>query len=71
MEVIKMSYLTSKEKEEIIRRRRNISDGDGKKHPINNLEIHHRDRNPNNNDPQNLRVLTKKEHKDLHERYGR
>jgi len=31
-----MSRLTSKEKEEIIRRRGNISDGDGKKHPITN-----------------------------------
>jgi hypothetical protein len=66
-----MTNLTSKEKEEIIRRRGNISDGDGNKHPITNLEIHHKDRNPNNNDPKNLRVLTKKEHKDLHERFGR
>lgn len=66
-----MSYLTSEEKEEIIRRRGNISDGDQEKHPITNLEIHHKDRNPNNNDPQNLRVLTKQEHKDLHKRYER
>jgi len=66
-----MSHLTDKEKEEIIRRRGNISDGDGEKHPINNLEIHHKDRNTNNNDPQNLRVLTIKEHKELHKRYGR
>ena len=65
-----MSHLTSKEKEEIIRRRGNISSGDKKKHPITNLEIHHKDRNPNNNDPQNLRVLTKKEHEDLHKRFG-
>ena len=66
-----MAELTSNEKEEIIRRRGNISDGDGKKHPMNALEIHHKDRNPNNNDPKNLRVLTKQEHKALHERYGR
>lgn len=65
-----MSYLSSKDKEEIIRHRSNISDGDGKKHPINNLEVHHKDRNPSNNDPKNLRVLTKKEHQDLHKRYG-
>jgi len=65
-----MSHLSSKDKEEIIRRRGNISDGDGNKHPITNLEIHHKDRNPNNNDPQNLRVLTKKEHEDLHKRFG-
>jgi len=65
-----MSHLTDKEKEEIIRRRGNVSNGDEKKHPISNLEIHHKDRNPNNNDPKNLRVLTKKEHQDLHKRYG-
>lgn len=66
-----MTELTFKEKEEIIRRRGNISDVDKEKHPINVLEIHHKDRNPNHNDPQNLRVLTKQEHKDLHKRYGR
>ena len=65
-----MSRLSEKDKEEIIRRRGNISDGDGEKHPINNLQIHHKDRNSENNDPQNLRVLTKKEHEDLHKRYG-
>jgi len=65
-----MSHLSSKDKEEIIGRRGNISNGDKKKHPITNLEIHHKDRNPNNNDPQNLRVLTKKEHEDLHKRFG-
>lgn len=66
-----MSRLTSEEKEKIIRRRNNISDGDKMKHPISNLEIHHKDRNPNNNDPQNLRVLTVKEHQDLHKRSGK
>ena len=52
----------------IIRRRGNISDGDGNKHPINVLEIHHKDRNTDNNDPRNLRVLTKKGHDELHRR---
>jgi hypothetical protein len=66
-----MTLLTSKEKEELIRRRNNISDGDKNKHPISNLEIHHKDRNPDNNDPKNLRVLTVKEHKDLHKRSGK
>ena len=45
-------------------------DGDGEAHRISNLEIHHKDRNPNNNDPRNLRILTEKEHEDLHSKYG-
>ena len=65
-----MGKLTPSQREAIIRRRGNISDGDGKKHPINVLEIHHKDRNTDNNDPRNLRVLTEKEHDDLHRRAG-
>ena len=65
-----MTRLTPSKREEIIRRRGNISDRDKKKHPITNLEIHHKDRDPNNNDPRNLRVLTKKEHDELHRRAG-
>jgi hypothetical protein len=65
-----MSLLSSKERENIIRRRGCRSDKDGKVHRIFNLEIHHRDRNPHHNDPRNLRVLTKKEHDDLHRRAG-
>jgi len=65
-----MGKLTPQEREEVIRRRGNISDRDGQKHPITNLEIHHKDRNPDNNDPQNLRVLTPKEHDELHKRAG-
>lgn len=65
-----MPELTPSQREEIIRRRDCISDKDGKKHPITNLEIHHKDRNRNNNDPKNLRVLTPKEHQDLHKRAG-
>ncbi len=61
---------SSSEREKIIRRRGTVSDGDGKKHQIQNLDIHHKDRNKNNNDPGNLRVLTKKEHQDLHKKYG-
>lgn len=64
-----MARLTSEKRDEIIRRRGYRSDGDGKRHNISNLEIHHRDRNPNNNDPRNLRVLTKKEHDGLHKKY--
>jgi hypothetical protein len=65
-----MPGLTPSEREEIIRRRGCKSDGDGEVHRISNLEIHHRDRNNNNNDPRNLRVLTPKEHQDLHRRAG-
>ncbi|MBI2171737.1 MAG: HNH endonuclease [Chloroflexi bacterium] len=61
-----MPKLTPDKREEVIRRRGNISDGDGKKHPITNLEIHHKDRNTDNNAPKNLRVLTKNEHQVLH-----
>jgi hypothetical protein len=65
-----MSLLSSDDRENIIRRRGCKSDSDGKVHRISSLEIHHKDRNPQNNDPRNLRVLTKKEHDDLHRRAG-
>jgi hypothetical protein len=65
-----MPELTPSEREAIIRRRGCRSDGDGDAHRISNLEIHHKDRNTKNNDPRNLRVLTKKEHDDLHRRAG-
>lgn len=65
-----MPELTPEQKEEIIRRRRCKSDSDGKIHRISTLEIHHKDRNPNNNKPSNLRVLTKDEHQELHRKYG-
>ncbi len=66
-----MAELTSSQREEIIRRRGTKSDKTGKKSRIDNLEIHHKDRNINNNDTENLRVLTKKEHDDLHRRAGK
>jgi len=65
-----MTLLTPEEREEIIRRRGTKSDKTGKKSRIDRLVIHHKDRNPNNNDPRNLRVLTIKEHQELHERSG-
>jgi len=64
-----MTLLTPEEREAIIRRRGCRSDKDGKKHRIGNLEIHHKDRDKHNNDPRNLRVLTKKEHQELHSKY--
>jgi len=66
-----MTLLTSEQREEIIRRRGTKSDKTGKKSRIDSLVIHHKDRNPNNNDPTNLRVLTKKEHEELHNRSGK
>jgi len=66
-----MPKLTPEEREAIISRRGSKSDGDGKPHRKDNLEVHHKDRNTDNNDPQNLRVLTKKEHQDLHKRAKR
>jgi hypothetical protein len=65
-----VALLTPSEKEAIIRRRGCKSNGDGQVHRISNLEIHHKDRNPDNNDPRNLRVLTEKEHDELHKRAG-
>ena len=65
-----MSFLTNEEREKIIRRRGTKSDKTGKKSRIDRLEIHHKDRNPLNNDPTNIRVLTKKEHDELHKRAG-
>lgn len=61
--------LTEAEKRVIIERRGHLSDGDGKVH--RNLEVHHKNRNPRNNDPTNLRLLTPKEHQELHKRAGR
>ena len=60
--------LSSNQKNEIIQRRGSKSDKTGKRHRPDNLEIHHKDRNPGNNDPDNLRVLTPKEHDSLHGR---
>ena len=63
-----MPRITPRQREEIIRRRGTKSDKTGSKSRIDNLEVHHEDRDPENNDPRNLRVLTKKEHHDLHNR---
>ena len=63
-----MTLLTPEQREEIIRRRGTRSDKTRKKSRIDRLEIHHKDRNPDNNDPKNLRVLTIKEHQELHNR---
>ena len=66
----KKRTLTNDERQVILNRRGHRSDGDGKVHRDSNLEIHHKDRDPTNNAPRNLRVLTKKEHDGLHRRAG-
>ena len=58
--------LSSRQKIEIIQRRGSKSDKTGKRYRPDNLEIHHKDRNPGNNNPDNLTVLTPKEHDTLH-----
>lgn len=63
-----MAELTDKQKEAIKKRRRYICDRDKRRHRSSTLEIHHKDRNANHNDPRNLRVLCKDHHDDLHRR---
>jgi hypothetical protein len=61
-----MGKLTQAQKDAIIDRRGSVCDRDGRKHRI--LEVHHKDRDPENNDPKNLRVLCPKHHDELHGR---
>jgi hypothetical protein len=63
-----MGELTPSEKKEIIARRGNRCDRDSKIHRTSSLEVHHKDRNPSNNDPSNLRVLCRRHHDELHGR---
>ena len=63
-----MSLLSDEDKENIKRRRGFHCDRDGKVHRSSTLEIHHKDRHPQHNDPSNLRVLCKKHHDELHGR---
>ena len=63
-----MPELSKEEKDKIIERRGGKSAKTGVKHPKSQLVIHHINRNTLNNDPKNLKVLTEKEHKDLHKR---
>jgi hypothetical protein len=67
---MKKRTLTKQQKDDIFERRGCISDKDGKRHPRRLLDIHHKNRNPEDNRPENLRILTKDEHIVLHRRYG-
>ncbi len=61
-----MSLLSENDKEKIKKRRNYICNRDGRKHRSSTLIIHHKDRDPHNNDPNNLRLLCRKHHKELH-----
>lgn len=65
-----MPFLSSAEKYAIKKRRGFRCNRDGKVHKPRSLVIHHKDRDPENNDPRNLRVLCRKHHNDLHRRAG-
>ena len=65
-----MSELTEGQRIRIIRRRGNICDACGKRKWTSNLEVHHKDRNRNNNASTNLRVLCEECHDELHRRAG-
>ncbi len=67
---MKNRTLTQAEKDVIFERRGCVSGADGRRHPKRLLEIHHKDRNPENNDPRNLRILTIPQHQSLHRRAG-
>ena len=63
-----MSSLSEKDKHELMKRRGFKSDKTGGKNPASNLEVHHKNRDTRDNRPENLRLLTKKQHQDLHKR---
>lgn len=64
-----MAKLTSAQRLEIIKRRGYCDDITGQKHPEKVLEIHHKNRDTDDNRGANLRVLTKKQHDELHAKY--
>lgn len=65
-----MTELTTEERLAIIQRRDYRDDITKQKHPQKVLELHHIDRNRNNNALSNIRVLTIKQHQELHKRAG-
>jgi len=63
-----MALLSEEEKHSLMKRRGFKSDKTKRRHPPSKLVVHHKNRDPHNNRPENLRLLTKQEHKDLHKR---
>jgi len=66
-----MPELTSDERLAIIKRRKYRDDITKQKHPDKVLEVHHKNRDTKDNKTSNLRLLTKKQHQDLHKRAER
>ena len=66
-----MPELTPEQRIAIIKRRGCRSEKTKRRFPISELVIHHKNRNPLDNRPENLRVLTKREHEELHKRAKR
>jgi len=65
-----MAELTSEQRLAVIKRREYRDDITGQKHPAKVLEIHHKNRDTEDNSGNNLRILTKEQHKELHKRAG-
>ena len=65
-----MPELTPTQRLAIIKRRDYRDDITKQKHPAKVLDIHHKNRKRSDNEPRNLRVLTRKQHQDLHKRSG-
>jgi 5-methylcytosine-specific restriction endonuclease McrA len=58
--------LTPKQRSDLIRRRGGDCDGCGKRVNAGNAQIHHKNRNPNDDRPSNLRLLCTPCHDKLH-----
>lgn len=66
-----MPELTAAQRLAIIQRRDYRDDITGGKHPEKVLELHHKNRDTNDNSGSNIRVLTIEQHQELHRRAGR
>ena len=63
-----MPELTTAQRLAIIKRREYRDDITGKKHPAKVLELHHKNRDTEDNRGINIRVLTIEQHQELHRR---
>jgi len=66
-----MPELTPAQRLAIIKRREYRDDITKQKHPAKVIEVHHKNRNTKDNKGSNLKLLTKKQHQDLHKKAGR
>jgi len=65
-----MPELTPEQRLEIIKRRDYRDDITEQKHPAKVLQVHHKNRDTEDNKGSNLRLLTKEQHKALHKKAG-